>query len=113
MDVNFFGLHKIFNATLECTTNRNTLQSYDCLCVQHRLQLISVVDVTEGRDSLKNLSEVSFRLCLSSRLEHGGEQRLKPGLKKCECLFSLIHEVSICYSFNLQVILNLSKEPEQ
>ncbi|KAF1371480.1 hypothetical protein PFLUV_G00277720 [Perca fluviatilis] len=26
------------------------------------------------------------------RLEHGGEQRLKPSLRKCECAFTLIHE---------------------
>ena len=28
----------------------------------------------------------------SSRMDHGGPQRLKPGLRKCECVFSLIHE---------------------
>jgi len=28
----------------------------------------------------------------SSRVEHGGEQRLKPGLRKCKCVFTLIHE---------------------
>ncbi|XP_062275981.1 NLR family CARD domain-containing protein 3-like [Scomber scombrus] len=26
------------------------------------------------------------------RMDHGGPQRLKPGLRKCECVFSLIHE---------------------
>ncbi|CAK6983389.1 NLR family CARD domain-containing protein 3-like [Scomber scombrus] len=26
------------------------------------------------------------------RMDHGGLQRLKPGLRKCECVFSLIHE---------------------
>ena len=28
----------------------------------------------------------------SSRMDHGGLQRLKPGVRKCECVFSLIHE---------------------
>ena len=28
----------------------------------------------------------------SSRMDHGGLQTLKPGLRKCECVFSLIHE---------------------
>ena len=28
----------------------------------------------------------------SSRLDHGGLQRLKPDVRKCECLFSLSHE---------------------
>ena len=28
----------------------------------------------------------------SSRVEHGGEQWLKPGLRKCKCVFTLIDE---------------------
>ncbi|KAK0145253.1 NLR family CARD domain-containing protein 3 [Merluccius polli] len=30
-------------------------------------------------------------LCFPPSVEHGGEWRLKPALKKCKCLFSLIH----------------------
>ena len=36
--------------------------------------------------------EVDCDFVSSSRVDHGGLQRLKPGLRKCECVFSLIHE---------------------
>ena len=38
------------------------------------------------------VNEVDCDFVSSSRMDHGGPQTLKPGLRKCECVFSLIHE---------------------
>ena len=34
----------------------------------------------------------------SSRVDHGGEQRLKPGLRKCKCGFNLTHDDKTAHS---------------
>ncbi|XP_038582295.1 stonustoxin subunit beta-like [Micropterus salmoides] len=36
---------------------------------------------------------------LLSRVDHGGEQRLKPGLRKCKCGFNLTHDDKTAHNF--------------
>ena len=41
---------------------------------------------------MSNLLKVHSDFVSSSRVEHSGEQRLKPGLRKCKCVLTLIHK---------------------
>ena len=37
------------------------------------------------------LYEVDCDCVSSCRMDHGGQQRLRPGVRKCECVLSLIY----------------------
>lgn len=41
--------------------------------------------------------EVHSDFVSSSRVQHGGQHRLRPGVRKCECVLSLVHEDSAAH----------------
>ena len=51
------------------------------------------------------LHEVDSDFVFSSRVDHGGLQRLKPGVRKCKCVLSLIHE-NLAADVKLDILLS-------